>query len=285
MTSPPGRTISALWRSCHPGPSLVVTALAAALAIAAEIELWRTVLLTLAVFAGQLFVGFSNDAFDARRDREVGRDDKPLARGEITVHTVWVAALFCLLLALGLSAPLGVGLLTAHALALASAWSYNATLKATAFSIAPFILSFGLFPSFATLTAEPSQFAPMWAWVAGGAFGAAVHLTNVLPDLDDDARTGIRGLPHRLGVRPSVVLAATAVIAGAIAVLIGPAGAKAAEVNTTSWLFFGLISAVALLAVALAFAGRSSRILFRLIMLAGLLLAAHLVTTGNAFAG
>ena len=65
-------------------------------------------------------------------------------------------------------------------------------------------------PSLVTLSAaEPSLSAP-WAWVAGAALGVAIHLTNVLPDLDDDARTGVRGLPHRLGRRVSAVIAAVA---------------------------------------------------------------------------
>ena len=49
----------------------------------------------------------------------------------------------------------------------------------------------------------------------------AVHLTNVLPDLEDDAATGVRGLPHRLGPRASAVVAAVALIVGAVAVLLG----------------------------------------------------------------
>ncbi|MEJ1231435.1 MAG: hypothetical protein WDM88_13540 [Galbitalea sp.] len=37
----------------------------------------------------------------------------------------------------------------------------------------------------------------------GGLLGAAGHFANTLPDLDDDATTGVRGLPHR--PRPPVV--------------------------------------------------------------------------------
>lgn len=284
MTTPAARVIAGLWRSCHPGPSVVVTTLAAALSIAAGLDLWRIALLTLAVLAGQLSVGLSNDALDAGRDRDVGRSDKPVARGEVSIRTAWITALLCLILALGLSAPLGLGLLAAHAVALASAWSYNAALKATAASIAPFVISFGLFPSFATLAAEQSQLAPAWAWIAGGAFGAAVHLTNVLPDLDDDARTGIHGLPHRIGARPSVVLAAVAVTSGGVAVLLGPNGVEASAMPAISWLFFALILAVAVLTVGLAFAGRSGRVLFRLVMLAALLLATQLVASSSASA-
>src|SRR5699024_10685887 len=137
-------------------------------------------------------------------------------------------------------APPGLGLVAAHAVLMAAAWSYNAGLKARAGSLLPFILGFGMFPSFATLATAQPQFAAPWAVVAGGALGAAVHLTNVLPDLDDDERTGIRGLPHRLGGRISAALAAVAMLAGALAVTPGPAGGQLGQVSAVSWALTGL---------------------------------------------
>jgi 4-hydroxybenzoate polyprenyltransferase len=279
------RTVRALWGSSHPGPTLVVTALALALGIATGLEFWRIALLTVAVFAGQLSVGISNDAFDAARDREVGRTDKPLARGDVAVGIAWAAALGLLALALVLSVPLGWRMLAAHALALGSAWAYNAGLKSTPWSIVPFLVSFGIFPSLATLSAPDPAFAAGWAWIAGAALGAAVHLTNVLPDLDDDARTGVRGLPHRLGPRASAVTAALAVVGGAIAVLLGAAGGDLAAVSAVSWVFFVAVVAVAVVTAWRAIARPPTRALFRLVMLAALLLAVQLVASGSALAG
>ena len=63
--------------------------LALALGIAVGLEPWRLVLLTLAVFCGQLSIGLSNDAIDAPRDRAVGRTDKPIARGEVSERLAW----------------------------------------------------------------------------------------------------------------------------------------------------------------------------------------------------
>lgn len=285
MTGQRLRAIGALWSASHPGPTLVVTALAAALAIAAEVDLWRAGLLTVAVFIGQLSVGISNDVIDAARDRAVGRTDKPIARGEVSTATGWIAALSSLALALALSVPLGAGLLAAHAIFLGSAWSYNAGLKATAVSVVPFIISFGLFPSFATLASAAPQPAAVWAWVTGGALGAAIHLTNVLPDLDDDERTGIRGLPHRLGIGGSALLAAVAVLLGAAAATIGPSSGEITQVPVVSWVFFALVVAVVVVTLWLVRAGRSGRVLFRLVMLAAGLLAAQLVVSGGALAG
>ncbi|MET0303809.1 MAG: UbiA family prenyltransferase [Microbacteriaceae bacterium] len=277
------RTVRALWGSSHPGPSLVVTALALALGVAVGLEAWRLVLLTVAVFSGQLSVGISNDALDAARDRAVGRRDKPLARGDVSLRVAWSAASATLLAALALSVPLGWRMLAAHALAIGSAWAYNAGLKATAFSIVPFVVSFGVFPSLATLSAPEPSFAAPWVWIAGAALGAAVHLTNVLPDLDDDARTGVRGLPHRIGVRASAILASVAVVAGALAVLLG--SARDGGILPLSWAFFGAVVAVGGVTVVRAIVRAPSRALFRLVMLAALLLAAQLVASGSAVTG
>lgn len=282
MTSTAAR---ALWGASHPGPSLVVTALALALGVAASVEPWRLVVLTASVLAGQLSVGISNDAIDARRDAQVGRTDKPIARGDVALGTAWAAAIAAVVVALGLSAVLGVPLLGAHAVALASAWSYNAGLKNTPISVLPFVVSFGIFPSFATLAAAPPALAAPWATAAGAALGAAVHLTNVLPDLDDDARTGVRGLPHRLGVRAAAILAVTGVLLGAVAVLLGPViggPQPLGAITPVSWVFFGGVVLVAVLTLGRALRRPPARVLFRLTMLSALLLAAQLVATSAA---
>jgi len=276
--------VRALWGSTHPGPTLVVSALALAIGIAVGLEPWRLALLTLAVFCGQLSIGLSNDAIDAPRDRAVGRTDKPIARGDVTERVAWIAALGALVVALLLSAPLGWGMLAAHALFLASAWSYNAGLKSTPFSIVPFLVSFGIFPSLATLALPEPRVTALWGWIAGAALGAAVHLTNVLPDLDDDRRTGVRGLPHRIGPRASAVVAAAGIITGAIAVLVGASGGDLGQVTLVSWLFFGAVVVVALTTLVLAIVRPPTRTLFRLVMLAALLLVVQLVATGGAVA-
>lgn len=273
-------TLRALWGSTHPGPSVVVTVLAVVLGIAAGVDPWRVVLLAAAVLSGQLSVGISNDVIDRDRDRAVGRTDKPLVRGEVSARTAWIAAVGTLALAVVLSAGLGWGMLAAHAVALAAAWSYNAELKSTPVSIVPFLVSFGIFPSLATLSTAPPHLAPAWAWIAGAALGAAVHLTNVLPDLDDDDRTGVRGLPHRLGPRRAVVLAAGAVTAGAGAVLVGAAGAGA--IGALSWVLFAGVVALAAATVVRVVVRRPDRTVFRLVMAAALLLAALLVAAPGA---
>jgi 4-hydroxybenzoate polyprenyltransferase len=276
------RTVRGLWGSTHPGPALVVTALSLALGIATGLDASRLALLVLSVFLNQLSVGLSNDAIDAGRDRAVGRTDKPIAAGVVSPRLALSVAVAAVVVSLALSAPLGGGMLAGQALMIAGAWAYNAGLKSTAFSIVPFLFSFGLFPSLATLAASTPAVAPAWAWVAGAALGAAVHLTNVLPDLDDDRATGVRGLPHRLGARVSAVLAVAGILVGAVAVLAGPVGG---DLTIVAWPGWGFAAAVVVVAVATgirALVRPPDRTVFRLVMLAALLLAAQLVATGSA---
>lgn len=269
--------IRSTWAATHPGPTLVVTALSAALGAAAGLDPARLAVLTAAVFAGQVSVGLSNDAIDAGRDAAAGRPDKPVATGALEPTTAMAGAAAAAAAAVALTAVLGWGALAAHATALALAWAYNAGVKSTPASIVPFLISFGLFPSIATLAAPVPQVAPGWATVAGGALGAAVHLTNVLPDLEDDRATGVRGLPHRMGARASAVAAACGVLGGAIAVLLGAGGGLATGAPPLVWLFLAAVAVIAVLVAVRVFTRPPDRVAFRLVLLAALLLAVELV--------
>jgi 4-hydroxybenzoate polyprenyltransferase len=63
-----------------------------------------------------------------------------------------------------------------------------------------------------------------WTVTAGALLGVAANLTNALPDLERDRRTGFRGLPSRIGARPSVALAAVLLVGAAAVLGFGPAG-------------------------------------------------------------
>ena len=86
MTSGPARHLgrrssAGLALSCHPLPTIAVTAISAGLAALAGLSPARGALVVAAVFAGQLSIGWSNDAIDAARDR-ASRSDRtnPLRR-------------------------------------------------------------------------------------------------------------------------------------------------------------------------------------------------------------
>ncbi|MEJ1231436.1 MAG: UbiA family prenyltransferase [Galbitalea sp.] len=80
--------LAALALASHPGPSVAVTLITVGLGFGAGLDAVRLLFLGLAMLAGQLSVGWSNDWIDARADAAVGRTDKPTARGWITARAV-----------------------------------------------------------------------------------------------------------------------------------------------------------------------------------------------------
>jgi 4-hydroxybenzoate polyprenyltransferase len=210
-----------LLRAAHIGPALAVVVLAALLGVAADLAPGRVLLVALAVLAGQLSVGWSNDLLDEGRDRAVGRSDKPLASGGLTRRTVLVACALAVLAAVVLSLACGWLPGLVHLACVASAWTYNLGLKATMWSWVPYAFSFGGLVAFVSLAGSPPQWPPWWLPAAGAVLGVGAHLLNVLPDLDDDAATGVRGLPHRLGARLIAPVAALLLLAGTVALAVG----------------------------------------------------------------
>lgn len=216
--------VRALIRACHPEPTVAVTAVAAALAIAVGRDRWGVLAVTAAVLAGQLSVGWHNDYLDRDRDSSTARTDKPVARGALGARTVGRAAACAGLATVPLSLLSGLvpGLL--HVVAVASAWAYNLRLKSTPVSVLPYAVSFGLLPAFVVAGRPGHPVPPAWLILAGALLGSGAHFANVLPDLADDLRTGIRGLPHRLGPVGSRTSAAGLLVAASAVVAFGPPG-------------------------------------------------------------
>jgi 4-hydroxybenzoate polyprenyltransferase len=209
--------MSGLLRAAHPGPALAVVLLAVLLGVSSGLDPGQVLLVGSAVLAGQLSVGWSNDLIDEARDRAVERADKPLASGAVTRRTLLVACALAVVATVVLSLACGWAAGLVHLLCVASAWAYNLGVKATAWSWAPYAASFGGLVVFVSLAGD--ELPPWWLPVVGALLGVAAHLLNVLPDLADDAATGVRGLPHRLGpaliprVAAAVLVAATVLLA------------------------------------------------------------------------
>ncbi|WP_199286716.1 UbiA family prenyltransferase [Nocardioides houyundeii] len=218
-----GAEALALVRATHPGPALAVTVLAAALALATEMPPSRVVLVTAAVLAGQLSVGWCNDLVDAARDRQVGRSDKPLATGELRTGLVRGACVAAVLACVGLSLACGAVPGLVHLGCVAAAWAYNLRLKATAWSWLPYALAFGGLTVFVSLAAPTHQLPAAWVPVSAALLGVGAHLVNALPDLADDEATGIRGLPHRIGARWTPVVAVTVLVTASVVIALSTA--------------------------------------------------------------
>lgn len=210
-----------LLRAAHPVPGLAVTVLTALLATGMGVGARATVTLVVAVLSGQLVVGWTNDLIDLERDRRVGRRDKPLATGRLSVALVRsaTAAAGVVCVAASLLCGLGAGLL--HLLAIGAALAYNAGLKPTWLSWLPYSLAFGSLPAVVSLSRDPAALPPWWMVAVGALLGFAAHLLNAMPDLADDAATGIRGLPHRLAPTTVPRLAALALVAATVIAVVG----------------------------------------------------------------
>jgi 4-hydroxybenzoate polyprenyltransferase len=210
-----------LLRAAHPGPALAVTVLAGLLGWAVGLGALDLVLVVAAVGTGQLSIGWSNDLLDAVRDRTVGRTDKPLATGELDERVVRVACGLAVVATVPLSLVCGPVAGLVQLLTVASGWAYNLGTKSTAWSWLPYAVAFGALPAFVSLVDDADRLPPWWMVVAGALLGVGAHLVNVLPDLADDAATGVRGLPHRLGERRSSGLAAAVLVAATVVIAVG----------------------------------------------------------------
>ncbi len=236
----------------------------------------RAVLLGTAVLCGQLSVGWSNDAIDAPLDIAAARRDKPIALGQVDRRLVATCAAAALLGDIPLSLAVGTrpGLL--HLAAVALAWSYNLGLKRTPASPLPYAAAFGLVPV-VVAAAKPGSPSPRAALVVAGiACGIAAHFANTVGDTAEDALTGVRGLPQRLGPARSTVVAGGFIAAAAVAVLVAvgprplPVAAAVIDVALAASIpsllrgpaarrraFRLVIAAVAVLVVAFVVAGGS----------------------------
>lgn len=267
-----------LIRACHPEPTVAVTVVASALAISVGRgpgALW----VAAAVLAGQCSIGWSNDVVDRRRDAAVGRSDKPIAAGRLPGRLVAGFAGAAAVAAIPLSFASGVPAGAVHVGAVASGWSYNLRLKSTVASVAPYAVSFGLLPSFVTLGLPGRPWAPGWLTAAGALLGAGAHFANAAPDLVDDARTGVRGLPHRLGPTGSRLAAVGLLLAATAALLVGPSHGDRSAAAYAGRLVAAVAAAGCLAVVALSRHGRAG---FRAVLVLGAIDVALLVAVGAA---
>jgi 4-hydroxybenzoate polyprenyltransferase len=245
-------TVSRYLAAAHPLPTLAVTAFTVALAITIDLPAATVAVIGVATLAGQLSIGWSNDLIDAERDAHAGRADKPLADGQ--GHTgIKLATATALVVCVVLSVTVGALAAACHLTVVACGWLYNAGLKATVWSWAPYAVAFGLLPTWVFAAQAGAPWAPVWMGVAAGTLGVSAHLVNAAPDIGADRGAGIRGLPQRLGASASVTAALALLLVGAVVGLAGPDGEPAA------WQWFGLAVVGVLGAAAAAAAWSADR--------------------------
>jgi 4-hydroxybenzoate polyprenyltransferase len=219
------RALRGLVEASHPLPSFAVTLFATAYALAVQDGLspagfGRALGVGVAILAGQLCVGWSNDAYDAERDRIAGRLDKPITAGLVQARFVQAAACSAAAAAVLLSWRLSDQAGLWHLVALLSAIGYNAGLKSTWVSPLAYVVSFGLLPVIASL-AVLGDVPPVSTVVAAALLGAGAHFANTVGDAEADALTGVRGLPQRLGPTRSLSVMAVLIALAAACLLFG----------------------------------------------------------------
>jgi heme o synthase len=214
----------ALLKSSHPEPGGAVTVAMTLLAIGVGHRGWSIVGVFAAVAATQLAVGWVNDWLDADRDRIAGRRDKPVASGAVSRRTVGIAGLISALAIPVLGLPFGAKATICITLVGIFALLYDWPLKSTPLSVVPYLVAFGLLPAFVVVALPGHPTPPAWLVAAGALLGGGAHFANVLPDLADDAATGVRGLPHRIGAAWSQVAAAGLLLAATLTLVFGPPG-------------------------------------------------------------
>jgi 4-hydroxybenzoate polyprenyltransferase len=262
-----------LARACHFQPTVAVVAVTTALAALAGRGAVGCVAVAVAVLAGQLSTGWSNDWFDTARDTAVGRTDKPIVAGMVDMATVRAAALVALVACVPLSLLSGWRAAVIHLVAVGSAWAYNAGLKATVISPLPYAVSFGLLPAFVTLGLPTHPWPRPAVMAATALLGVGAHFVNTLADRDDDARSGVVGLPQRMSERADLLIGVVLLVACAVTIwalgggapvgravaLIATLGAATLVVVTTlrqrpraawSWTLVTVLGCVVLFAVA-----------------------------------
>ncbi len=270
------RTVIGLLRASHPEPAAAVTIGSALLAVITGRDARGVVAVAAAVLASQLAVGWHNDWLDAARDAKAGRRDKPIVTGLVSRRAVGISALIAAIVMVPFALLSGPAAALVAVIGLAASLSYNWPLKSTPLSVLPYVISFAALPTFVVLGLPGSPLPPWWLVAAGAALGGGGHFANVISDLDDDARTGIHGLPHRLGPTWSAIAAALLLGATSVLLVFGPAGPASAAGMV------GLCAAVGVLLIGGYGQLRSprSRSAFRAVLIAALINVALLLTAG-----
>jgi len=205
-------------RAAHFGPTVIVTTASFLLSLS-QYSIIDSLRVAIAIFAGQLVVGWSNDFIDAPLDIAAHRTKKPIVSKEINPEQLKGSIVFALVAAvlLSLFSPLGLTGTLIHFLGILSATFYNLKLKSTILSPIPYIVSFGALPWAIYLPVGNQP--PLWLFIDFMLIAVAFHFFNVLKDFQWDINQGVLGLPQRLGRNVSSIVSISLVVS-AVLVLI-----------------------------------------------------------------
>jgi 4-hydroxybenzoate polyprenyltransferase len=205
-------------RAAHFGPTVIVTTASFLLSLS-QYSIIDSLRVAIAIFAGQLVVGWSNDFIDAPLDIAAHRTKKPIVSKEINPEQLKKSILVALIAALllSLSSPLGLTGTAIHFLGILSATFYNLKLKSTILSPLPYIVAFGALPWAIYLPVGNQP--PLWLFIDFMLIAVAFHFFNVLKDFQWDINQGVLGLPQRLGRNASLIISISLVVSAVIVLI------------------------------------------------------------------
>lgn len=208
--------LKGLRQACHFGPTLIVSAIAYGFG---SYYWWEgpAYVIAFTVASGQLVVGWSNDLYDYKDDLAHNRTNKPLVSGLITQQYLlkWLRFMVPFSFIANLLGPLGFKGGFVYMLGIACGVAYNFYFKFSVLSPLPYAIAFAVLPSSVAISKGIAP--PLWMWLGGALLGMAAHFINVIKDMEQDQKSGIQGLPQRLGAKFSIITAVALIV---IAILI-----------------------------------------------------------------
>lgn len=171
------------------------------------------------MLAAQFSISALNEWADADADAGALRR-RPIPLGLISRPSALIAALALggLAIAACLAAGRGWISLLLLAIGLGCGWLYDLLLKRTIFSFVPFAIAFPLLYVWVGVLADRPAGALLPFFLVGAPLGIAIHLADSLPDLESDARSGLRGLATTLGRRRAVLATQAALLLSSLLV-------------------------------------------------------------------
>ena len=211
------KKLKGLRQASHFGPTLIVTTIGW---LFANHYWWEgpAFVIAFGIFTGQLIVGWSNDLYDYNDDLRHQRSNKPLVSGLITPEYLkkWIMVMTPLSFIANLLGPLGIKGGLVYMFGIACGIGYNFYFKFSWLSPLPYAIAFAALPSSIVISKDMNP--PTWMWLGGALFGMAAHFINVLKDMSEDQKSGIRGLPQRMGIEGSIAAAIALVALGCFVV-------------------------------------------------------------------
>jgi 4-hydroxybenzoate polyprenyltransferase len=219
MAYSPLAKVGSLLKASHFGPTLLVMTVSFAIALP-QYDVNGALQIAIAIFAGQLSVGWSNEVIDFPLDKAADRERKPLVSGELSDSFLkkLIPVAIALAVLLSLMSPLGAVGTLLHLLGIFSATLYNLKLKATIFSPLPYLISFGILPWAIYLPAGNTP--PLWLYSTLALFSLSFHFLNVIKDLQWDLDQKVFGLPQRLGKKKSIATACALAMIGTLTLIL-----------------------------------------------------------------